>query len=90
VWDSVLGALEPGFNHIGIHAAQAVPGGKTGDVVDHHSAADDAEDFALADLAADVAPGPELAADALAVVGVADLEPGAGWARALAGIPGPG
>ena len=51
-------------------------------------AAEDAEDRALADLEADVAQGPQLAADAVAVVGVADLEQGGGlppnpaWRRA--------
>ncbi len=51
-------------------------------------AADDAQDFARADLEADIAPGPEFAADAVAVVGVADFEPGGGlppnraWRRA--------
>ena len=39
-------------------------------------ATDDAEDLALADLEADVAQGPQLAADAVTVVGVADLEQG--------------
>ena len=42
-----------------------------------------AEDLALADLEADVAQGPEFAADAVAVVGVADLEQGVGPAAGL-------
>ena len=46
-------------------------------------APDDAEDFALADLEADVAQGPQLAADAVAVVGLADLEQGVGPAAGL-------
>ena len=46
-------------------------------------AADDAEDLALADLEADVAQGPEFAADAVAVVGLADLEQGVGPAARL-------
>jgi len=46
-------------------------------------AADNAEDLALADLEADVAQGPQLAADAVAVVGVADLEQRVGPAARL-------
>ena len=46
-------------------------------------AADDAEDLALADLEAGVAPGPELAVLAVAVVGFADPEQGIGLAAEL-------
>ena len=49
-------------------------------------AADDAEDLALLDLEADVAQGPELAALAVAVVLLADLEPRIGPAADL-GLP---
>ena len=49
-------------------------------------ATDDAEDLALADREADVAQGPQLAADAVAVVGVANLEQGV---RPAAGLGPP-